>query len=230
MVATLDHVSGGRAIVGLGTGWYEPEHTAYGFPFGSQQERSERLMESAEIIRSLLDFPRTTFRGKHYQLVDAPAEPKPVQRRLPLLIGGDGERWTLKAAAKFADIWNGIASTPQDVTRKIEVLRRHCETIGRDPADVVPTLAIGVVVRDSRAAIDTYLRDVAARNGAPDRFVEKGILGDVAEVTRQLAEYWRAGVRGFVVRGPTPYDRETFERLQLEVRPRLAETVGMDVA
>lgn len=226
MAVTLDHVTGGRAILGLGQGWYEPEHTAYGFSYGSQRERSEKLLESAEIIRSLLDRPRTTFAGEHFHFADAPAEPKPVQPRLPLLIAGDGERWTLRAAARFADIWNGIPGTPETVAKKLAVLRRHCAEVGRDPSEVLPTLAVGVVVRRDEAAIRARLEEIAEHNRGRDRFVEQGILGTVEQVARVLAAFWRVGVRGFVVRGPAPYDRETFERLAREVRPRLAELVS----
>lgn len=226
MAVTLDHVTGGRAILGLGQGWYQPEHAAYGFPYGSQRERSEKLMEAAEVIRSLLDRSRTSFAGKHFRFFDAPAEPKAVQRRLPLLIAGDGERWSLRAAARFADIWNGIPGTPETVARKLAVLRRHCAAVGRDPAEILPTLAVGVVVRRDGDAIKARLDEIARHNRGRDRFVEQGIVGDVEQVAQALAAFWRVGVRGFVVRGPAPYDRETFERLAREVRPRLAELVG----
>ena len=107
MAITLDHISGGRAICGIGAGWFEDENEIYGIGWNDTGERLKRLEEAADVIRSLFDEPRTTFSGRHYRLADAPAAPKPLQPHLPLLIGGGGERHTMRIAARHADIWNG---------------------------------------------------------------------------------------------------------------------------
>src|SRR5437868_1312311 len=135
MVATLDHITDGRAILGLGAAWHEGEHAMYGLRFPSTAGRLGRMDEAARVLRLLLDDPVASFQGKHYSLTDAVAEPKPVQRRLPLLIGGGGEQKTLRTVARYADYWHGHG--PPDVIRhKLEVLARHCAEVGRDLRDI----------------------------------------------------------------------------------------------
>jgi len=137
MVATLDVASGGRVEIGLGAGWSEEEHRAYGLAFPHWSERFDRLEESCEVIDRLLTQQRTTFHGRHYQLTDAMCEPKPTQRpRPPLVIGGKGEKRTLRIAARWADQWNFPNGEPAELRRKINVLHAHCAEIGRNPADI----------------------------------------------------------------------------------------------
>lgn len=141
LAAALDHITEGRAIAGIGAGWFAMEHDAYGIPLGSPAERSVRLAEAARIIRSLLDQKRTTVKERYFQLTDALAEPKPIQRRLPLLIGGAGERSTLRTAARYADYWHAFG-TAEALAPKIGILRQHCADVGRDPKQIT-TLAGG---------------------------------------------------------------------------------------
>ena len=137
MAATLDIASGGRLEIGLGAGWSEEEHFAYGIPLPRWPERFDRLEESCEIIDRLLTQERTTFAGRHNQLTDAMCEPKPTQKpRLPLVIGGKGEKRTLRIAARWADRWNFPNGEPAELRHKIEVLHAHCADLGRDPADI----------------------------------------------------------------------------------------------
>src|SRR5215207_9129487 len=131
---TLDHLSGGRFELGLGSGWHEPECRAFGYPFPPIAERSAMLDESATIIRSLLTQPRTTFGGTHFRVEDASCLPAPVQHRLPIWIGGTGPRRTLPLVAKHADGWNVAYVSAQDFARKSRQLDQACESIGRDPA------------------------------------------------------------------------------------------------
>jgi alkanesulfonate monooxygenase SsuD/methylene tetrahydromethanopterin reductase-like flavin-dependent oxidoreductase (luciferase family) len=132
---TVDHISGGRVDFGVGAGWLEREHTAYGFDFPSARERVERFAEAIEIWELLQRNERTSFQGAHYQIIDAPFEPKPVQRRLPLLIGTNGSRM-MRLAARKADIWNAIG-TPEDVRALNDTFRVMCQNEGRDPATVM---------------------------------------------------------------------------------------------
>jgi F420-dependent oxidoreductase-like protein len=147
-VAQVDVISGGRVILGIGAGWQENEHVAYGVPYYTVPERLQRLEESLQILRSLFDNPLTNFEGRHYQVKDAPLAPKPVQARLPILIGGGGEKVTLRLVAQYADAWN-IAGPVEIVSQKMAVLRQHCERAGRDIATVHKTGAMLVNVEQS---------------------------------------------------------------------------------
>ncbi|HEU5353888.1 MAG TPA: LLM class F420-dependent oxidoreductase [Actinocrinis sp.] len=137
MAVTVDHLSGGRLEFGIGAGWAQNEHTMLGLPFGTVGDRSDRLEETLQIITSLWTDPTTTFHGKHYQLEDAIAEPKPVQRpHPPIWIGGSGPKRTLRMAAQYADVWNAAGGAPELVAESSAILDRHCADIGRDPAQI----------------------------------------------------------------------------------------------
>lgn len=224
MAATLDHITDGRAILGLGAGWFEAEHVGYGMPFDSASQRLNRLAEAAVVIRLLLNEPRSTFNGTYYKLTDAPAEPKPIQRHLPLLIGGRGERKTLRIVARFADIWNVFASK-EVFAHKLSVLRAHCSAVQRDPASIMPTVGGLVVIRDHPSAVEARLEEIAQANHASRQDLLVPISGNPEEVARELAAYWHEGARGFFFAMPAPYDWETLQRLQTEVRPLLGELV-----
>jgi alkanesulfonate monooxygenase SsuD/methylene tetrahydromethanopterin reductase-like flavin-dependent oxidoreductase (luciferase family) len=137
MAATLDHVAGGRFTLGLGAGWFEPEAEAYGIPLGTLTERFDRFDEGVEVIASLLSRERITFAGRYYRLADARCEPKPVQARLPIAIGGRGPRRTLRAVARWADQWDMVRAEDPTAWKRLDaVLVEHCEAIGRDPASI----------------------------------------------------------------------------------------------
>ena len=151
---TVDHLSGGRLEFGIGAGWAENEHTMLGLPFGTARDRADWLEEALPIIRSLWTTPRTTFAGKHYQLTDAVAEPKPVQTpHPPIWIGGVGRRRTLRMAAEHAAVWNAPGGSPEQVAELSEVLDGHCAAIGRDPAEIRRSVQIRVPT-DPGALID----------------------------------------------------------------------------
>jgi F420-dependent oxidoreductase-like protein len=185
MAAAVDRVSGGRLVLGLGAGWQENEHRAYGIPLPPIGERLARLDEACTIVRSLLTRERTTFHGRFYRLEDAPLEPKPIQRPLPLLVGGGGERVTMRLAARHADEWNCWGSA-ETMRRKNEILDRHAEAEGRDPA----------TIRRSAVALVRLLADSSARPLRTDRPV---VSGTAEEVRRAIEAYRDAGVDEFVV-------------------------------
>src|SRR5205823_5649733 len=135
MATQVDIISNGRFVLGLGAGWQENEHRAYGIPYYTPGERLGRLNEACQIIRGLFQNERTTFKGRYYQVEDAPLSPKPVQQPLPLLIGGGGEKVTLRIAARHADEWN-TWGTPETLGRKMAILDEHCATEGRDPKEI----------------------------------------------------------------------------------------------
>jgi F420-dependent oxidoreductase-like protein len=229
MVATLDQISGGRAVLGLGAGWHEGEHASFGLPLGGARERLDRLEEAIQVIRSLLERPRTTFRGRHYRVTDALGEPRPVQRHIPLLVGGGGEKRTMRIAARYADMWHGWG-TPDVIRHKVEVLRSHCAEAGRDADAVMPLAGAWVVVRDDRAAALAVMDRIAAAHELPLPSQRESdhapIAGTPDDVAARLAEYRDAGARGFIACIPSPFDHETVTRLASEVRPRIRLAAG----
>ncbi len=138
MAATLDIVSGGRLEIGIGAGWNEEESGAYGISVGTPKERSDRFEEACEVIIGLLSDDTTSFRGTYYELTSARCNPKPVQRpHPPICIGGNGEKRTLRTAARFAQHWNFVGGTVEEFAHKREVLHEHCANLGRDPEEIL---------------------------------------------------------------------------------------------
>ncbi len=159
---TVDHISGGRVDFGVGAGWTEREHEAYGWPFPSARERVDRFAEALEIWDRLQQEERTTYEGQHYQIVDAPFEPKPLQRpRMPVLIGGSGPRM-LRLAARHADIWNAVG-TPDEGAALNQRLDAACAAEGRDPASLVRTVSPRINMLES---VDAFVDGVAAYRAA----------------------------------------------------------------
>lgn len=187
MAVSLDHISHGRAILGLGAGWQENEHERYGFRYGTVAERAGWLDEAAAVITGLLTQERTEHRGARYTLEGAPLEPKPVQARLPLLIGGAGERRTLSTVARYATHWN-MWGAPERFGPKLERLREHCEAIERDPAEIT--------VSANAMFLETDDPDLAGRMGT-----RGGLVGAPEHIRRQIAAYSDAGVHEIVVAG-----------------------------
>jgi F420-dependent oxidoreductase-like protein len=140
---TVDHLSAGRLEFGLGAAWAENEHAMLGLEFGTIGERMDRLEEALQIIRSLWTEPRTTFDGRQYQVIDAIAEPKPVQQPYPpIWIGGSGRKRTLRLAAQYADVWNASGGSPEEIAELSAVLDQHCADVDRDPAEIRRTVQV----------------------------------------------------------------------------------------
>ena len=189
IASAVDQISHGRLTLGVGAGWQENEHAVYGIPLGTVRERMDRFEEAVQILRSLLDQPRTTFSGQYFQLQDAPNQPAPVQSKLPLLVGGAGERRTLRIAAKYADEWNSW-TTPELLAHKVSVLRDHCEQVGRDPGEIhVSTQALLYLSTDQE-----WL--AAKRQAEPGPPV---IVGTPAEVADIVARYREAGADELII-------------------------------
>ncbi|MFP6815112.1 MAG: LLM class F420-dependent oxidoreductase, partial [Pseudomonadales bacterium] len=172
MVSTLDHITNGRAVLGLGSGWQENEHRQYGIPFYTLSERLQRLDEACTVIKSLYTQTSTTFDGRFYQLENASLEPKPVQRPLPLLIGGGGEKVTLKITAKHANEWN-VWGDVSILRSKMEILDRHCADIGRDPKEIKRTAVALLFMSDDNAFLEQMRNSDLA---------QPSIIGTVDEV------------------------------------------------
>jgi F420-dependent oxidoreductase-like protein len=211
MAATADRVSGGRIVLGIGAGWQENEHRAYGIAFPSVAERLARLEEACQVLRMLLGQRRASFEGRYYRLEDAPLEPKPVQQPLPLLVGGGGERVTLRIAARFADEWN-TWGTPEVLEHKGAVLDRHCAAVGRDPAEIRRSAQALVYVSEDEAWLER-------RRSSPPPM--PAVIGTPEEVRSVMAAYAKAGVDEVVVPdwnfGPLERKLATMDLLRSEV-------------
>jgi F420-dependent oxidoreductase-like protein len=165
-VTTLDVLSQGRSMLGLGAAWYDREHVALGIPYPPLSTRFEMLEETLQICQQMWSDNDGPYHGKHYQLAETLCVPQPI-RRPPILIGGDGERKTLRLVAQYADIWNSMTTDVDELKHKVDVLNRHCDALGRDPGEIRKTCG-GLAVVDPFEDTDEYLRAV-------QRYAELGI-------------------------------------------------------
>lgn len=188
MAATVDHISEGRVVLGIGSGWQENEHQKYGIPFYSVPERLKRLDEACQVIKGLFNLQSVDFDGEYYQLDGAPLVPKPFQENLPLLIGGGGEKVTLKITAKYADEWN-VWGTVDTLTHKMKILDQHCESVGRNPADIKRTAVALLFLSDDAAFIE----------GIRKNSQRAMIAGNVSELRDIVAAYAAAGVDELII-------------------------------
>jgi alkanesulfonate monooxygenase SsuD/methylene tetrahydromethanopterin reductase-like flavin-dependent oxidoreductase (luciferase family) len=221
--ATLDHVSGGRAILGIGGAWMEPEHRAHGIEFGTGfGQRLDWLDESVAAMRTVLDGGEATSEpGGHYAFDHLRHQPPPVQPHLPIMIGGSGEKKTLRTVARYADMWNAMGSL-EKMTHKIDVLRQHCEAVGRDPSQIEFTLGIKATIRDNEAEADRVWKAAMEHNRTPLSNLEGDDTfwnGTAEQLAEKLAPYVELGFRTVISEQPAPYDDETLQRLIGEVGP-----------
>ena len=197
MVTTLDVVSGGRAVLGIGAGWNESEHRGYGFELPPIRERMDRLDEALAICRLMFTQERPSFEGRHYRIEEALNSPRPIQAGGPkILVGGGGERRTLRLAARYADMTNWFG-TLDELRHKTEVLQEHCEAEGRDPSTILRTvMAPFVLVNHEREAQATLDRLAPARRAASAAVTP-------TQAADGLRPYMDAGFMGFIFRNPT---------------------------
>ena len=199
-IATIDHISNGRTIVGLGGGWFDSEFTSYGLPFPSMRERLRALEETCEILTRLWTEPSVTFAGKHFQLTDALCEPKPV-RKPPILIGGGGEKILMGIVVKYAQMWNNLAAFQHELAKKIAALKRRCDELGRDFDEIAVSQQCTVVIAADDAAAQAALakanRVYGGHMGAA--LEEHGIWGTPAQVIERIERHVKLGCTGFVI-------------------------------
>ncbi|MCB1692656.1 MAG: LLM class F420-dependent oxidoreductase [Pseudomonadales bacterium] len=213
MAATVDHISGGRVVLGIGSGWQENEHMKYGIDFHTVGGRLARLEEACQVIRGLFETDRFSFDGKFYQLKDAPLEPKPAQSPLPLLIGGGGEKKTLRITAKYADEWN-VWGTVETLVNKMAILDQHCIDVGRDPKAIQRSAVALMFLTDDEALVKRMSGNAQAT-----------IAGNVNQVRDTIAAYRDAGVDELIVPdftmgiGDTAQKRDTLDRFIDDVAP-----------
>ena len=198
LATTLDHISGGRAILGIGGAWFGEEHEDFGLDFGSGfPERLRWLGEALPIMRGMLDGTEPTARGDHYHSQDTRNLPAPVQAHLPICIGGGGEKVTLKLVAKYGDM-NNVGGGIAAVRHKEQVLLEHCETVGRDPAEIERTTGVGtIVIRDSRAEAERIFHEAFDRNRVAHHWEDQPV-GTPEDVAEKLAPYLDIGYRHLI--------------------------------
>ena len=220
LATTLDHVSGGRAVLGIGGAWFEREHDAFGIDFGTGfGDRLDRLDESVMLMRRLLDGERFSHDGRYYKLHDALCEPRPIQKRLPILVGGSGPRKTLRTVARRADGWN-TSGTVEEVRSHLDILAEHCDDVGRDIATIEKSISFPIIVRDDPAAAASVYSVLLERNGIADMGSVPVLLGSPDEIADRLRPYVEMGFETIIVRMPAPYDRETIDRM-VQVQERI---------
>jgi F420-dependent oxidoreductase-like protein len=207
MTTTIDIISGGRAVLGIGAAWFEAEHKAYGFDFPPLKERFERLEDALNIARRLFTEPVATYEGKHYRVDAAFNNPKPIRGDIPILIGGSGERKTLRMVAQYADGSN-LFGDVERVKHLLGVLEGHCETFDRDPAEITKTRMGRVYIADTHEAAEAKFAPVLAASNDPERERAQAFIGEPSEVASQVQAYMDAGLDGITFSMPDVWDLE----------------------
>lgn len=229
MVTALDHATDGRAVLGIGAGWFEREHVAFGYPFPPVGRRLDRLGDVAAICRGLLDGDSVTHDGEWFAAREARNDPKPVRMRLPIAIGGSGEKRTLRIVAEYADIWNADQDDPEAFRRRNGILDEHCRAVRRDPASIERTAGLAApCIRPTREEAIDVLAGTLERHAIPPdeaRRVAMGspFAGPVEAVVAELRRYRDAGLSAVIFDWPAPFDRITLEAMAGPVRDVLAE-------
>lgn len=204
MITAIDHLSGGRADLGLGAGWAKVEYDAYGIEFPPVGTRMDQLEEAIQMVRGMLHHDVTSFQGSTWTLTDARNEPRPIQRRLPIWVGGGGEKRTLRIAAQYADGWNVPFVAPDAFAHKCRVLDQHCETVGRNPSEVRRTVNVGIAWTDE---------SLTAQFGSLAEMVRPGVLtGGDEQVIDRIGQYVEAGADQINLALRAPFDHDALDR------------------
>lgn len=212
IAVTLDHVSGGRLELGMGSGHTQIEHEQYNVPFYTQGRRIRMLGESVKVVRSLLTQDRTDFQGEYYTFTDAMCEPKPVQSPLPILIGGIGEQLSMRVVAESADIWNNWTSPDLETyQQKLDALQRHCADVGRNPDDIRKSMHIKPLVGETEAELAERAPSQPRNRwqGTPEQLIE------------HLMEFVKLGVSDFIFMLDVPADMRSLELIATKVAPEV---------
>ena len=222
MASCVDVMSHGRLILGIGAGWYQGEYEAYGYDYPETPERLRMLREALQVFKAMWTQDHANFDGRYYRIRDAINEPKPVQKpHPPIWIGGAGEKVTLKLVAQYGDACNFNADV-QTVRHKLDVLREHCETVGRDYDSVLKTIELYTILGDPRE-VDRVVADTARRTGQEEGYVRSWHPwhGDAERIAEIIGEYVEAGIEYVIVNVPNAFEGGVIERFAEEVFPRL---------
>ena len=214
LATTLDHISNGRAVLGIGGAWFEREHEAFGIDFGATVgERLDKLEEAMPLYRRLFDGELVSHEGRFYTFKEALCEPRPIQAHLPILVGGSGLKKTLRTVARHADGWN-TSGDVETVKGYLDVLAGHCADAGRDMSEIELTISFPTIIRDSVEAAQAARDAQLAYNGITDGGGGVPLLlGSPATIAETLQPYLALGFSTIIVRMPAPFDRETIDRL-----------------
>jgi alkanesulfonate monooxygenase SsuD/methylene tetrahydromethanopterin reductase-like flavin-dependent oxidoreductase (luciferase family) len=222
---TIDHVSGGRAEIGLGAGWNEREFRAFGMPFLPIKDRLDQLEETAIVLRRLFDGERVTFEGAHVRMHDALCDPRPLQKKLRLWIGGQGEKRLLRIVARHADGWNVPFLAPDVYAARARTLDDWCANEGRDPRAITRTINVGLAVGRDDAEVRREEAKLPGMFGALTDLVRPGILvGTPARLIDRIGEYQRAGVAWLILALRAPFDWDGLELFVRDVMPAFTPT------
>jgi len=235
MATTVDQLSNGRLILGIGAGWFEREHQAYGIPFPSVKERTQELAEALEVITKLWSADSTvSFKGQYYTLVDAPFMPKPLQKpHPPIMIGGIGEKRVLPLVARYAQMWNIPNLAPDKIAEKGKVLEKDCKKIGRNCAEIERSHLTPLYIKADPAEVQALLETIASMRKITVEEVRRSVLiGNPAAIRQQIQGYIDVGVTHFIInlRRPGLYDREGVRLFAKEVMPAFREKSTQPVA
>ena len=221
-LTTIDHISHGCLTVGLGAGWHAPEFRAYGYRFPAVGVRLDMLEEGIQIVRGLLTQERTTFEGRHFQVHDATCRPPPVQRRLPIWIGGVGEKRTLRLTARYADGWNAPYQSPERWRHFSDVLTQWCEKEDRDPSSITRTVNLSFNLVSDRRRIPEMEETMRERHGADvERWLGGALRGLPDDVPERVAQYVEAGVQGLNIALRAPWDDDALSAYLEDMVPRM---------
>jgi F420-dependent oxidoreductase-like protein len=207
MTTTLDIISGGRAIHGIGAAWFEAEHLAYGFRYPPLKERFEHLEDALRIARAMFTEEKATVEGTHHHVADVMNNPRPIRGDIPILIGGSGERKTLRLVAQYGDGCN-LFGDLERVRHLLGVLDGHCETVGRDPAEITRTRMASVIIAPTHEEAERK-KEAAAAAGVPRDRLEASMLGDPDTIGEQAQAYADIGIQGFTITLPDTHDLES---------------------
>ena len=216
-ITTIDHVSSGRAEIGLGAGWHEPEYRAFGFDYPRPGIREDMLEETAQIVRSMLRQEKTTFEGKHFQMKDAFNVPQPIQKEMRVWIGGGGETRTIPAAARYADGCNLAYVAPEVYTHKIGVLEAACDKIGRDPAEISRAVNVGFYMGVDEASAKRKRENLPWP--ADDPRIGGQLSGTPEQTVERIAQYAEAGAEQLNIAMRAPFDWDALQAFIEQVMP-----------
>jgi F420-dependent oxidoreductase-like protein len=197
-VTTLDVVSSGRAVLGIGAAWNEQEHAGYGFPFPPVKERMDRLEEALRICRAMFTEEAASISGRYHSISAALNNPRPIRGSIPILVGGSGERRTLRLVAQYADACN-LFGDPATIRTKLEVLERHCDEVGRDPAEITKTALKTMLIRESAEEAERAAAEASAtRPIPPEQFRAMATIGGPDQICEEVQAFLDAGLDGLI--------------------------------
>jgi F420-dependent oxidoreductase-like protein len=225
LTTTLDIVSGGRAIHGIGAGWNVDEATAYGYDFPSLKIRFERLEDHLNIARAMFTQAPASHEGTHHSITDAFNNPQPIRGDIPIMIGGSGEKKTLRMVAQYADASNFFGDAER-IRHLVGVLEGHCERLGRDIGEITKTRLGTIIVKPTQDEADALFKWIAENSGMPADRLASWIVGDPDTVAERCTELLDAGLDALIFNSPEVHDLETVELIGQTLSPLVAERVG----